>query len=103
MENIIDIFVKIVAALLAIGITWLIGKARDYLTAKATAAGNDDLVRLIEQFCAAAEQQLKVDDPTGEKRKEYVYMLLKEANVEVTEVVDAVIEAAVYRINHKGV
>ena len=103
MENLIDIIAKLIAALLAIGVAWVLGKAKEYLTVKAEATGNDDLVRLVEQFCAAAEQQLKADDPTGEKRKDYVYHLLREANVEITEIVDAMIEAAVYSINTEGV
>ena len=103
MENLIDIVAKIAAALLAFGVAWLMSRAKNYLNVKAAATGNDDLRRLVEQFCAAAEQQLKADDPTGEQRKEYVYNLLKEAEIEVTEIVDALIEAAVYNINTKGV
>lgn len=99
MDNFIDIFAEIMAVLLMIGIAWLIGKAKDYLVKAAEATGNDYLVSLIESFCAAVEQQLKADDPTGAKRKARVCELLVETGVEITDAVDAMIEAAVYRIN----
>lgn len=99
MENLIEIAVKILAALLAIGITWLTGKAKEYLTIKAEATGNEHLAKLIEQFCEAAEQQLKEDDPTGIKRKAFVCEMLTAAGYEISDIIDAAIEAAVYRIN----
>lgn len=99
MENLIDIVVKIIAALLAIGGAWLIGKAKAYFAAKIEATENADLIRVIEQFCAAAEQIFKMDDPTGAKRKEYVQGLLVDLGIEVNSAIDALIEAAVYRIN----
>lgn len=99
MENLIDIIVEILAALLAIGITWLAVKAKEFIVAKITETEHVWLVELVEDFCAAAEQELKEDDPTGEKRKARVYELLAEAGVEVSNIVDALIEAAVLRIN----
>lgn len=99
MENLIDILAKILAALIFIGVAWLCGKIKNYMTVKAKATGNDDLVQLVQQFCNAAEQQYKAGMLTADQRKEYVFELLQEANVEVTDIVDALIEAAVYRIN----
>lgn len=99
MENLIDIFAKLVAAALFIGIAWLWGKVKHYLSVKAAATGNSDLMRLVEEFCKAAEQEYKAGRLTAEARKDYVYELLTDASVEITNVVDALIEAAVYRIN----
>lgn len=99
MENLIDILAKILAALIFIGVAWLWGKIKNYMTVKAKATGNDDLVQLVQQFCNAAEQQYKAGMLTADQRKEYVFELLQEANIEVTDIVDALIEAAVYRIN----
>lgn len=99
MENLLDVIVKILAALLAIGGAWLIRKAKAFFVAKIEETGNADLMRLVEQFCTAAEQLFKMDDPTGAKRKEYVQEQLVNMGIEVNSVVDALIEAAVYRLN----
>ena len=99
MENIIDIIAKVIAALIFIGAAWLWGKVKNYMTVKAKATGNDDLVQLVQQFCNAAEQQYKAGMLTADERKAYVFELLQDADIEVTEIVDALIEAAVYRIN----
>lgn len=101
MENLIDIIAKIAAALLAIGIAWLSARAKQFITTKATEADNKFVLQLVETFTEAAEQQLKADDPDGTKRKEYVQEQLVAAGVEVTEIINAAIEAAVYRINSK--
>lgn len=102
MENLIDIIAKILAALLAGGAAWLAMKAKEFLKTQAEATASDWVVDLVNAFCEAAEQQFKLDDPTGEKRKAYVQEMLVAAGVEVSAVVDALIESAVYRIN-KGV
>ena len=98
MENLIDIIIELLAVLLALGITWLVAKAKTYINAKIKETEHVWLAELVNEFCAAAEQELKADDPTGEKRKERVYELLAEAGVEVSGIVDALIEAAVHKI-----
>lgn len=102
MENLIDIFAKIAAAVVFLALAWLWNKVKDYIAVKAAATGNSDLLRLVEEFCKAAEQEYKAGRLTADARKEYVYDLLTDASVEVTNVVDALIEAAVYRINKEG-
>lgn len=102
MEQLVDLIVKVIAALLGIGILYVVGKLRAYLAAKASAADATKLDAVIYDFVAAAEQLLKADDPTGEKRKAYVVDLLRQIGVEVTREIDARIEAAVYGINIGG-
>ena len=99
MENLIDIIAKILAALLAIGVAWLAAHAKQFLTEKARETESAALIKLIDTFCEAAEQQFKEFDPTGVKRREYVEKLVVAAGYEITDIVDAAIEAAVYRIN----
>lgn len=99
MENIIDILIKIVAMLLALGAGWLgkylIGLVKTKLSV--TQAAKLDL--FIGELVAAAEQMYKAKDPDGSIRLEYVQEMLVEAGYDITEAVRALIEAKVFEIN----
>ena len=88
---------EIVVKVLAVAITgYLIPKLKAYLSARLNAEQQAELDRLIRAFVEAAEQTLKAEDPTGEKRKAYVVQQLQALNYEITSELDALIEAAVY-------
>lgn len=101
MELYIDIAGKIIALAFVSVLYFAYGKMKAYLEAKMQSIENDDLALLIASFVEAAEQMFKVDDPTGQKRKEYVIAQLKELGYVITSQIDAYIESAVYEINQR--
>ena len=98
-QEIIDLVVKALFGLLAIGGIWLVGFVKDVLKTKIDAQQASELDRLIYDFVAAAEQMLKADDPDGSKRKAYVVEQLNAVGIAISKEIDARIEAAVYEIN----
>lgn len=100
MELYIDIAGKIIAVAFVTVLYFAYGKLKAYIETQKAYVKNEDARKLIESFVEAAEQLLKMDDPTGQKRKEYVISMLKEIGAEIDAGLDAEIEAAVYRLNH---
>lgn len=98
-SEIIELIVKALFGLLAIGGLWLVGFIKEVLKTKVEAQQASELDRLIYDFVAAAEQQLKQDDPDGTKRKAYVVEQLNAVGVAISQEINARIEAAVYEIN----
>lgn len=98
-SEIIELIVKALFGLLAIGGMWLVGFIKEVLKAKVEAQQASELDRLIYDFVAAAEQQLKQDDPDGTKRKAYVVEQLNAVGIAISQEINARIEAAVYEIN----
>ena len=96
-KPIIDLAIEIIVVLMA---GFVLPKLREYLSAKLSAEEYAAMVKLITALVEAAEQTLKEDDPTGQLRKNYVVTQLRALNYEMTEQVDALIEAAVYGVNH---
>lgn len=92
----IEIAVKIIAVILT---GYILPKLRAYLSAKLSAEEWAALVKLITALVEAAEQTLKDEDPSGKHRKAYVVSELKELGYDITDQIDAMIEAAVYGIN----
>jgi len=97
--EIMDLIVKAIFGLLALGGVWLVGYVKNALKEKVEAGQASELDRLIYDFVAAAEQQLKKSDPTGQYRKQYVVDMLTALGIEVNAEINARIEAAVYSIN----
>lgn len=97
--EIIELAVKAVIGLLAIGGLWLVSYAKAALKARAEAEEASELDRLIYDFVACAEQTLKENDPTGKLRKQYVVEQLNALGFAVNQEINARIEAAVYGIN----
>lgn len=99
MEQIIDIIIKIVATLLALGVGY-VGK---YLIAwLKTVLSEKDAEKLdlfVAELVSAAEQMYKQEDPDGSKRLLYVQTMLVEAGYDITEAVTALIESKVFSIN----
>ena len=98
-SEIIDLVVKALFGLLVIGGIWLVGFVKEVLKTKVEAQQASELDRLIYDFVAAAEQQLKADDPDGSKRKAYVVEQLNAVGIAISQEINARIEAAVYEIN----
>lgn len=99
MEEILDIVIKLAAAVLAVGVTYILAKLRTFFQKRLGSEEFETLDRLIEQFAKAAEQQFKETDRTGEIRFAYVADLLGKLGYEVTDAVKAQIEAKVFEIN----
>lgn len=95
-DNIINLAIEVIAVILA---GFVLPKLRAYLKAKLDAEQWEALKRLVTVLVEAAEQTLKEDDPTGKLRKQYVVSQLHELSYDVTEEVNALIEAAVYGLN----
>lgn len=96
--TIIEIVVKVLAVIIT---GYILPKLKAYLSAKLSAEEQAELDRLIQAFVEAAEQTLKSEDPTGEKRKAYVVQQLQSLNYEINAEVDALIEAAVYGLKER--
>lgn len=99
-KPIIELAVEIIVILLA-GL--VLPKLRALLKASLSAEEYDTLEKLIIALVKAAEQTLKEDDPTGQLRKNYVVTQLAALNYEMTEQINAMIEAAVYGVNNGSV
>lgn len=100
--DIYEIIGKILAAVVVALLAYLSPKIEAWLKANTDSAEEESIRRLVRSFCRAAEQLLKEDDPTGEKRHKYVLEQLEALGVEITELVLGMIEGEVFNIN-KGV
>lgn len=100
IEAILTIVAKLAAALLAGGLVCLMPKISAFLEGKLGAEQSALLSNTVKTLVAAAEELLKEDDPTGEKRKAYVTEQLEALEVEVTNYVDALIESCVRDLGH---
>jgi hypothetical protein len=99
VNAVLEIVIKILAAGVITLVGMLLPKIKQYLSEKFGQDSIDKLNNLVSIFVAAAEQLLKEDDPTGEKRKAYVVDQLKALGYEVTEAINGYIESAVYNLN----
>ena len=59
----------------------------------------EDIRKMVQAFARAAEQLYHDQDPSGEKRRQFVQEQLRALGVEVTETVINMIEGAVWEIN----
>lgn len=107
MDDFINIALKILVALLSAGATWLIIKAQTlwpevkaWIVSKTNLVTEEQLDTFVSDTVKAADQLLKADDPTGEKRNSYVIETLKSAGIEISELVLAKIEAKVLDLGH---
>lgn len=99
MEQIIDIIIKVVATLLAIGAGMLGKYLINLLKANLDEKNRKKLELFITELVAAAEQLYKEWDKDGTIRYEYVSDMLIEAGYEITESIKVLIEAKVFEIN----
>jgi hypothetical protein len=99
MEQILDIIIKVFAALLALGAGWLGKYLINLLKTKLNDKQVEKLNLFIAELVAAAEQMYRKDDPDGSIRLNYVQDMLIDAGYELTEAVKALIESSVFSIN----
>ena len=99
-------YVEIIGKILAIGISvlsivWsLISITKAYLEKLNVAIENKDwenMLNIIGEFVTAAEEKFIGKQGAGAEKKEMVVALLEEAGYEVTKIIDALIESAVYQ------
>lgn len=94
MNDILSAVLSVAASVVAILLTYVAEQLVARIKDKRLAAAIADAVR-------CAEQVLKADDSDGTRRKELVQNLLLEQGYALTAVLDARIEAAVYRLNQE--
>ena len=99
MDEIINLVIKIVATLLAIGTAWLGRYLVSLLKTKLDEKQTVILDQFIAELVAAAEQMYKAVDDDGAIRLNYVQTMLVEAGYDITEAVRAMIESKVFEIN----
>lgn len=97
--EIYEIIGKILAAFFVATVVYLAPKVKEWLESNTDKATTDAIVTLVNSFAQAAEQLLHDNDPTGEKRKEYVTKHLEAAGVTITNEIISMIEGAVWSIN----
>lgn len=97
--EILEIVVQLLAAAAAALLAWAAPRLRTWLIARTDREAAEQILTLTKVFAQAAEQLLKAEDPTGEKRMQYVAERLEELGVEVTEAVTAMVESAVWSLN----
>lgn len=99
MDEIIDIVIKVVATLLALGLGWVGKYLVNWLKSKLSEKNAEKLDLFVAELVAAAEQMYKKDDPDGTIRLLYVEKMLAQAGYEITDAVRALIESKVFDIN----
>lgn len=99
MDEIIDIVIKVVATLLALGLGWVGKYLVNWLKSKLSEKNAEKLDLFVAELVAAAEQMYKKDDPDGTVRLLYVEKMLAQAGYEITDAVRALIESKVFNIN----
>ena len=99
MDEIMNILIKIVAMLLALGAGYLGKYVVNWLKTNLDDRGDEKLDTFIAELVAAAEQMYKKDDPDGTERLFYVQSMLIGAGYDITDAVKAMIESKVFEIN----
>ena len=99
--DIYEIVGKLLGAILVALLAWLAPKVEVWLGTNTTAREEEAIRAVVKNLCRAAEQLLKEDDPTGDKRNEYVREHLELMGIEITEMVVAMIEGEVFNINRE--
>ena len=100
-QQIVEIVVQIIIALLGLGGLYLIGCLKKWLANREDEQEQTMVDTLINQLVEAAEQMLKADDPSGLKRRRYVVEGLAQLGYKLTDILNAKIEAAVFRLNQR--
>jgi len=97
MDEIITLIVKILSAILAIGIAFIIPKATAWLTERVGAMQAEKIMTLVKTFVQSAEQLYW--NKTGLERKDYVLENLAKLGYDLTDEINAYIESEVFRVH----
>lgn len=100
MDAIWEIVGKILAAAVVGIVAILAPKVVKWMNTNMWATSNKNIQTLVKSFVEAAEQLFHDDDPTGEKRNQFVRDQLAELGIEVTQVIINMIEGAVWEVNN---
>ncbi len=98
MEQITTIALQLIGVILFALLIVVLTKYKKKLEEEINAGKATELDKLIFQFVSAADQLLKAQDPTGEKRRAYVYGLLENLGIVITDIIKAKIEANVLKM-----
>lgn len=98
-ETVMKFIEYIIRILACIFFIFILPTAKKWLSDKIGSDNADYVYQQICIFAQAAEQLLKMNDPDGTKRKEYVVNKIEELGVEVNQTVLDMIESAVWNIN----
>ena len=101
MEQTIGLIIKLFATAVCITAAYLIQKLAVYIKSKLSEQNGKLLDMLITELCKAAEQMYRSGDDSGKKRLEYVKEMIMESGYEITALVEAKIESAVFDINNR--
>ena len=92
--------IKIILAIIGLLGTIITTVVVPYIRSKTTAEQRDNAYQIIKIVVTAADQLLKIEDPSGKKRKEYVINQLNKIGVKLDEkTLDLFIESAVAELN----
>lgn len=101
--EILDVIVRLLAALFVGIMAYLAPKVASLIKINGESIESSEIMKLVLCFVQAADQLLKDDDPTGEKRKQYVIENLEALGYEITDSIIAMIEGSVWQVNNATV
>lgn len=101
--EILDVIVRLLAALFVGIMAYLAPKIASLIKINGESIESSEIMKLVLCFVQAADQLLKDDDPTGEKRKQYVIENLEALGYEITDAIIAMIEGSVWQVNNATV
>lgn len=99
LEVLLTYGIRIIGAVIAIFLT---SKVAPWLNEKISKEQAEKLILITRQLVNSAEQTLKIEDPTGERRKAYVEAQLVAMGYELTEAVNAIIESQVLTLHQSN-
>lgn len=100
LENVLAIMAKLIAAVFAGCVVYLVPKVREFLNEKIGTENAKAVESAVKVLVEAAEELLKDEDPTGEKRKSYVLEQVAALGIECDGYVNALIESFVRGLGH---
>lgn len=100
--EILDIVVRLLAALFVGIVAYLAPKISSFIKINGEALESQEFRNIVLCFVQAADQLLKDDDPTGEKRMKYVLDNIEALGYEITESIIAIIEGSVWKVNRSN-
>lgn len=101
--EILDVVIRLFAALFVGIVAYLAPKISSFLKINGESIASEEVMKIVLCFVQAADQLMKDDDPTGEKRKKYVIDQLEALGYEITDAVIAMIEGSVWQVNNSSV
>lgn len=101
-DELIQAFGKLIAAIFVGIVAYLTPKVKQWLEVHASKTSQETIKILVQAFVQAAEQILHDDDPTGQKRMDYVKNQLTAIGIGLTSEVVGMIEGAVWEVNNQN-